>query len=518
MWVSSQDPRSTLNSLYPIFFNGEGLIISLKKMIPHFVLTKNQIHERCKACSVNSRIYLDGGLVGSMEFVRVKAPYHDYSFLGRIVEIKEKRDIPKRELITKAKTHGRLRDNFVLLQRFDWAEPTMRRPDPIDYGNIPDTLVEVIETCKAEWVHSKHVVTLSFVFHQDEVQSAKVSPQGIHDAHCVRCTMNSRKTKNGHVCSNRNSILKSKDFDGFYNPHQGTIETHSHKIWCLVAVSNEEVSRFLGCGGKWDRRTKSVTIKGVGREAQHFLESKLSGIADPTQLNWNQRRFRKIMLPDLSVTNSPVRMKVSGYRFLHEADLEAFRSIFGCHFAIRPMIAAPTRKSMRNGGPSTRRLRRSDMVRLVSCSDQDYMFEVDPSKNNSRPCPVPSDFIDNQPKRQKIRCSYSGLDVLFFETETGTCWVTYTMRFIKVLASSPCVIKAQSGGVVTVRTSNDEEDEMVDLAVGDYLLYNDKLYTVKSCCKDDNTAEIIEESNPGAESSVLDYSVVNQLAMEFASS
>ena len=59
---------------------------------------------------------------------------------------------------------------------------------------------------------------------------------------------------------------------------------------------------------------------------------------------------------------------------------------------------------------------------------------------------------------------------------------------------------------------------MVDLAVGDYLLYNDKLYTVKSCCKDDNTAEIIEESNPEAESSVLDYSVVNQLAMEFASS
>ena len=91
------------------------------------------------------------------------------------------------------------------------------------------------------------------------------------------------------------------------------------------------------------------------------------------------------------------------------------------------------------------------------------------------------------------------------------------MRFIKVLASSPCVIKAQSGGVVTVRTSDDKEDEMVDLAVGDYLLYNDKLYTVKSCCKDDNTAEIIEESNPEAESSALDYTVVNQLATEFAS-
>ena len=157
------------------------------------------------------------------------------------------------------------------------------------------------------------------------------------------------------------------------------------------------------------------------------------------------------------------------------------------------------------------------MVRLVTCSDQDYSCEVDPSKNNSRPCPVPSEYIDNQPKRQKIRCSYSGLDVLFFKTETGTCWVTYTMRFIKVLASSLCVIKAQSGGVVTVRTSNDKEGDMVDLAVGDYLLYKDKLYTVKSCNKDENTAEIIDESNPEAEINALDCTVVNQLAMEFAS-
>ena len=118
-------PRSTVNpySFLPFFPNSNSLTFFWEKMIPHFVLSKNQVLKRCKACSVHSRIYLDGGLVGSMEFVRVKAPYHDNSFLGRIVEIKEKRDTPKRELITKAKTHGRFRDNFVLLQRFDWAEP-----------------------------------------------------------------------------------------------------------------------------------------------------------------------------------------------------------------------------------------------------------------------------------------------------------------------------------------------------------------------------------------------------------
>ena len=106
-------PRSTVhpNSFHPIFSSGKGLMISREKMTPHFVLTKNQIHERCKSCSVNSSIHLDGGLVGSMEFVQVKAPYHDTSFLGRIVKIKGKRDIPKRELITKAKTYGRFREN-----------------------------------------------------------------------------------------------------------------------------------------------------------------------------------------------------------------------------------------------------------------------------------------------------------------------------------------------------------------------------------------------------------------------
>ena len=92
------------------------------------------------------------------------------------------------------------------------------------------------------------------------------------------------------------------------------------------------------------------------------------------------------------------------------------------------------------------------------------------------------------------------------------------MRFIKVLASSPCVIKAQSGGVVTVRTSNDDEGGMVDLAVGNYLLDKDKLYTVKSCNKEANTAKILDESNPEAESNVLDCTVVNQLVMEFATS
>ena len=106
------------------------------------------------------------------------------------------------------------------------------------------------------------------------------------------------------------------------------------------------------------------------------------------------------MLPDLSMTNSPVRMKVSGYRFLHEADLAALRLIFGCHFAMRPMMAAPTRKSMRNGGPATRRSRNGEMVRLVTCSKDDYSCEVDMSNNNSRPCPVPSEDINNQPNRK----------------------------------------------------------------------------------------------------------------------
>ena len=183
------------------------------------------------------------------------------------------------------------------------------------------------------------------------------------------------------MSSDLTSSTKIRDFESFANPHPGMIDTFSSRVWNFICTSQEEVSKALRAGGKWDRRTKSVTLKGIGIEAFLFLEQELLDIGDPTRLEWTRSRYRKTMLPDLSVTNCPVKMKVQGFRILQEEDLVALRRILGCHFAVAPMIAAPSRKDVKAGRPRTRRLLRSDMVRIVTCSEENFDEEVDKNRN-----------------------------------------------------------------------------------------------------------------------------------------
>ncbi|MEM7375854.1 MAG: hypothetical protein AAF587_45110, partial [Bacteroidota bacterium] len=167
------------------------------------IYNKEQIIRRAEDSKATNRILLDGGLVGSLEFVRYR-PYQERDQLvGRIVEILDKRDVPKKELqlFPKAKKMGTQKDKFVLLQLFEKPPAGTRRPNPREYSNIPDSLNEVIDTCKLEWIPAQYVDTVAFVFHQEQIQKGSLPVHGMMDVFFVRNQINChyKNSENGLV-------------------------------------------------------------------------------------------------------------------------------------------------------------------------------------------------------------------------------------------------------------------------------------------------------------------------------
>ena len=105
-----------------------------------FLLAKNDILLRASDGDVAMRTLVDGGLVGSMEFLKVK--YKSQTVVGMVVSIKEKEDVPREEM---SQRYGRPKDKYLLIQFYQPPPPRTRRPHHIQYEFIPGTLEEVVE-------------------------------------------------------------------------------------------------------------------------------------------------------------------------------------------------------------------------------------------------------------------------------------------------------------------------------------------------------------------------------------
>ena len=206
------------------------------------ILNKEKVLSRAQESQMENRISLGGGLVGSMEFV-VARPNRE-AIVGRIISILEKRDVPKKELqACKIAKKGGQKDKLVLLQLFEKPSPTTRRPNPQEYGNIPDSLLEVIETCKLMWMEAKKIDTIAYIFHIDQVQKGTIFVHGIMDCYFIRNEIRChyKKSANGLVPNNKSSKLKLKDFQSFQNPYRDG-ESYSQRMYTLIATANEMVS------------------------------------------------------------------------------------------------------------------------------------------------------------------------------------------------------------------------------------------------------------------------------------
>ena len=245
-----------------------------------FLLPKDEILPRASDSDVAMRILVDGGLVGSMEFLKVK--YQSQTVVGRVVSINEKRDVPRNEMNQR---YGRPKDKHLLIQFYRPPPPRTRRPHHIQYEFIPDTLEEVVETEELCWVPASSVVTIAFVFHQDDVQARKYTPQGMVDTYFIRSVL--KCNKDGTELNKRSSPLSSTDFQPFYNPHpKSGLVSFSHRVYCFIETSKEEVTRSMLGGGNWDGVTKSVTLRGVGEDMFRHCKSKMRH-ASPKCPEWN---------------------------------------------------------------------------------------------------------------------------------------------------------------------------------------------------------------------------------------
>ena len=482
------------------------------------ILNKEKVLSRAQESQMENRISLGGGLVGSMEFV-VARPDRE-AIVGRIISILEKRDVPKKELqACKIAKKGGQKDKLVLLQLFEKPSPTTRRPNPQECGNIPDSLLEVIESCKLMWMEAKKIDTIAYIFHIDQVQKGTIFVHGIMDCYFIRNEIRChyKKSANGLVPNNKSSKLKLKDFQSFQNPYRDG-ESYSQRMYTLIATANEMVSAALRSGGQWNGSTRSVTLKGVGEEFYQYILSKL--LETPQFILWNKTQSRKIMLPDLSVTNARMKVKTQGFRIMKEDELTALRLVLGASFAISPRIAAPSRKSIKAGGPTTRRLRHGDMVRAVTCQREDYgsSFETNPLRRE--PHQVSSNRLNDEarspnPKRQKVRCPYPGLDVLFIKCENQVTAVTFTLRFVKVLATASCVRKAQVGGALEVDVNEEEGGAPSNVAVGDIFEYEETLYQVVTIDEESNSATIENAEDDQASRRTITHQLARQLHTQY---
>lgn len=482
------------------------------------ILNKEKLLIRAEESKMENRILLGGGLIGSMEFV-VARPERE-PIVGRIISILEKRDVPKKELqaCRIAKKGGQM-EKFVLLQLFVKPVPGTRRPNPQEYRNIPDSLEEVIETCKLVWMEAQKIEGIAFIFHIDQVQKGTICVHGMMDCFFVRnlISCHYKKSENGLAPNKKTTKLKLKDFKPFHNPYRDG-ESYSQRMYTHIATANEMVSAALRSGGQWNGSTRSVTLKGVGEEFYKYILSKL--LETPQYILWNKTQSRKIMLPDLSVMNARMKVTIQGFRIMKEDELAALRLVLGASFAISPRIAAPSRKSIKAGGPTTRRLQRTDMVRAVTCHQDDFgsCFETNPLRR--QPYQVSSNGVNHEapspnPKRQKVRCPYPGLDVLFMKYENQVTAITFTLRFVKVLATASCVRKAQVGGALEVEIDDEEGGVPSNVAVGDIFEYEDTLYSVVSINEDSNLATIENAEEDEARRRTITHQLARQLHAEY---
>jgi hypothetical protein len=251
-----------------------------------------------------------------------------------------------------------------------------------------------------------------------------------------------------------------KDFDPFLNPHsQKNLVLYTQSMWQGISTLNYEVDRRIGSGGNWAPRTKVLHLPGVSLEFYLYLKTRMYEMTEPTNLTFNRKKVKKVKLTDLSVTNTKLRHETTGFRIETQDDLDCFRRLVGCPFGMVPMIEAPSMKYIKeHGGPRTRRLKNSDLVRAITCNVEDFdnTIELHPQRRAPRPPPPiissdPSAVSQNtrgRSKKPKVRSEYSGLDVLYTKAENCVSGMCLSLRFVKVQGSSDCVRRAQNAGHV----------------------------------------------------------------------
>ncbi len=249
----------------------------------------DDVLERMLCSNAGSVLFLEapGALVSSGEFVQYRG--RD-SLLGRdigagvsagqVISIEERHYINPTELQPLPRGRGariarrnrlarrtddvfdpRAREKMVLLRHMEVVEAS-KRCRLTDYSNVHDSIVEVIETCKLEWVPVASVQSICFIYHIATLQNGGCPwHSGTKNCFLIKQRMDG---------NNEPEDIPVKEFQSFFSPLG--FETYSKRISNGVGALYELVSRAMtGSKKNWLARTQHIHMLGGNKELFDYL-------------------------------------------------------------------------------------------------------------------------------------------------------------------------------------------------------------------------------------------------------
>jgi hypothetical protein len=408
--------------------------------------------------------------------------------VGQIIELAELRDIPREEVgHTFWQYHETLEDPdprelFALVRHLDYKDEAL--PNPENYPLLPPMLQEVRFNSSMQWIETKRIEAIAFVFQIDQVNLGAFSCAGMRNAFFVRESLDSKLEAT--------ALVDKFDFDPFYVPFGG--ESYSKRIWNSLSSVKELCWRSMTSSkSQWDGRTKHVHFPGVNKELMQYITYMMKSVMDndSTPLcedTMTVSKAKKMCHPDLSVSNKKRRYDVSLLRVVEEKELDLVRSVFGSTFGVGLTHSAPTIKAIKEAAKesgkdiSTVELQDHQIVRIVTCREDDVDTDVLKDKVPAHGDPFDDDegdkenmaappFDKSHPQKRWI--SFPGCD-FFFEESTYTNFHV-ALRFKKLKANADTVAKAQNGGVLGRAVAA----PICSIKEKDEFRYKERIYSVK---------------------------------------
>jgi hypothetical protein len=414
-------------------------------------LSKGELSLRLQNSSRDNCINWRGAVLRTGDNVVYKAKHQRQSIVGQIIDIKEQGRIPKGER-SLVESPGKIQSTRMVLMRIRSGidDRNVRRPDPMEYCHVGDTLKELVDSYECEWVPATAVINICFVFHIDSIQKGLFSCQGMNAVFYVRFL----KSRNGRLIP-----IAEKDWLPFYgDPEQ---------IWMQLMSLKTEVQKMLSRGGEWNGRTVSAKLTGIPSSFYGYILEEINQrtMALVPHGVIKNSRCRKVMFDNLSACNVRTKFQTDILRFLEEEHLDAVRNVFGNTFGVGCCIQVPSMKMLKDN-PSLKAtvwLRNMDPIRVVSCiSDEE---DVEPGKE--KPIAVGSSVAKEKVKRMKLLSSYRDLDIRYSVGRNRVPEMLVQCRFVKLRGDSIAVFKLHRR--ISNESESDSDSSSLHVEIGDYL-------------------------------------------------
>jgi hypothetical protein len=460
--------------------------------------SRKEISSRLKQSSRDNCVNWRGSALRSGDNVIFRTKTDGGYIPGQIIDIKDYRDVPRKELESPFVIPKDDRTRMILIRHRTIVNIKNSHPlESARYCHVPDSMNEVADTLLLEWVLWNSVVSPCFIFHIDTIQRGLFTCKGMARCYYIRFL----KSRNGkYIPISEGSWLP------FYRDELfPDVESYPEVLWTNILALKNEVQKAMCRGGQWDGRTVSAKLN-AQPSFFRYLKDEVADAFGEELLTASLRcsRSKKVIFDNLAASRRKIKYHGELIRILNEDELDAVRKVLGSSFGVGVTHAIPSLKQLKENPfiSGTVWLQNSDSVRIVSCCQGG----MDIGSGLAKPL-YPNSQTNSRKKPIKLLCSYRGLDIRFTTARHGTSEISVQCRFVKVRADSQSVHKVLGSNVSYV---SDTDSSFLMVSEGDFLtLDNDKVYVVRDVLGD-GTVRCESPSHPINDPIVISVEEANE--------